>query len=160
MEARENSISRILSSDSKIKASHNAVVVLQDCKPVVVISGHATLISTTYTKHTTQTFNEMHGTGNGEIILYKSVRPDNGRDFYTNTIEYKVGMEVSCPDFDPNIDRECGGGLHLSPSPMLAKSFNRGKILKCSAKLEDIVVYPYNTMKVRCRKVMVLEEVK
>ena len=50
--------------------------------------------------------------------------------------------------------------MHLSPSPMLAKSFNNGKILKCSAKLKDIVVYPYNTMKVRCKKVTVLEECK
>ncbi len=111
-------------------------------------------------KHDINTFNEMHGNGSNEIILYKSVRSDNNKDFYTNTIEYKVGSEVKCPDFDPSINRECGGGLHLSPSPMLALSFNRGKVLKCSVKLKDIVVYPHNTMKVRCKAVKVLEEYK
>ena len=158
VEAWENSILRSLSDDSNITASHNSVIILQECKPSVKISGHATLVNTTQTKHTINTFNEMHGNGSDEIILFKSVRPDNNKDFYTNTIEYKVGATVSCPDFDPSTDRECGGGLHLSPSPGLALSYNKGRVLKCSVKLKDISVYPYNVTKVRCKKVTVLEE--
>jgi hypothetical protein len=93
-----------------------------------------------------------------EIILYKSVRPDNDKDFYTNSIKYDGVVE--CPDFDPDTERQCGGGLHLSPTPELALSYNQGKVLKCSVNVKDIVVYGLDITKVRCRKVTVLGEYK
>jgi hypothetical protein len=96
--------------------------------------------------------------GKSKIILYKSVNPETLCDFYTGTIKYKG--TVTCPDFDPSPERECGGGLHLSPTPELAMSFNQGKVLKCEVALKDIVVYGRNIDKVRCRKVKVVGEVK
>ena len=95
--------------------------------------------------------------GKNKIILYKSVNPDTLCDFYTGKIKYEG--TVTCPDFDPNPERECGGGLHLSPTPELAMSFNQGKVLKCEVALKDIVVYGHNIDKVRCRKVTVTGEV-
>jgi hypothetical protein len=92
--------------------------------------------------------------GKSKIILYKSVNPDTLCDFYTGKIKYQG--TVICPDWDSDINRECGGGLHLSPSPSLALNYNEGEILKCVANLKDIVVYPKNITKVRCRKVKVL----
>ena len=94
------------------------------------------------------------------IKLFKSVNPETLCDFYTGTIKYAINEEVICPDFDDNKERECGGGLHLSPLPELALLYNDGKILECSVKLDDIVVYDENLRKVRCKKVFVLGEYK
>ncbi len=93
-----------------------------------------------------------------EIILYKSVRPESHKDFYSNSIKYE--NEVICPDFDTAETRQCGGGLHLSPTPELAQSYNQGIVLKCIVAVKDIVVYGLDITKVRCRKVKVLGEMK
>jgi len=97
-------------------------------------------------------------TDNSTIILYKSVNPETSCDFCTGKIKYDG--TVTCPDWDPDPERECGGGLHLSPTPDLALSFNRGKVLKCEVALKDIVVYGRNINKVRCREVRVIGEVQ
>ena len=94
------------------------------------------------------------------LILYKAV-DTNLFDFYTHTIKYEIGKTITCPDWDDNKDRECGGGLHLSPSIFWCKKFNKGRYLKCKVNIKDIIVhehpdYPY---KVRCKKVKILEEV-
>ena len=109
-------------------------------------------------QHTKQTFLDIYKdsmTGNS-IILYKSVNPDTLCDFYTGKIKYEG--TVTCPDWDDNEQRECGGGLHLSPTPELALSYNKGKVLKCKVNIEDFVVYSQNISKVRCKKVKVLGE--
>jgi hypothetical protein len=92
------------------------------------------------------------------MILYKSVRPDNHKDFYSNTIKYSGTVE--CPDFNPDDNIQCGGGLHLSPTADLALSYNQGTLLKCRVAIKDIVVYGLDIAKVRCSKVTVLEEAK
>ena len=92
------------------------------------------------------------------IKLYKSVQPDNHKDFHTNSITYKG--EVICPDFDKSPDIECGHGLHLSPLPHLALSFNEGLLLECAVKLKDFVIFSGNISKVRCSKVTVLGKYK
>jgi hypothetical protein len=93
-----------------------------------------------------------------EIKLYKSVRPDNQKDFYTNSIKYEG--EVVCPDFKSDDKIKCGNGLHLSPTPQLALNYNKGKILECIVAVKDIVVYGLDITKVRCRKVTVIGEYK
>ena len=77
---------------------------------------------------------------------------------YTNKIKYEG--DVICSDFDKDTERECGGGLHLSPLPELALSFNNGTVLECAVKIKDFVVYSRNIQKVRCSKVTVLGVVK
>jgi hypothetical protein len=91
-----------------------------------------------------------------DIILYKSVQSTNHTDFYTGKIKYTGTVE--CPDFDPDETRQCGGGLHLSPTPELALSYNNGIILKCRVAVKDIAVYGLNITKVRCKKVTVIGE--
>ena len=93
-----------------------------------------------------------------EIKLYKSVRPDNHKDFYSNTIKYEG--EVTCPDFNPDENIHCGNGLHLSPTPQLALSYKNGKILECIVATKDIVVYGSDITKVRCKRVTVIGEYK
>ena len=108
-----------------------------------------------------KTFKEVYPENvvDGEIILYKSVSPTNLTDFKTGKIKYEIGKTIDCPDFDPDKNRECGGGLHLSPTPELALNYNQGKLLKCRVKVKDMVIYSKCITKVRCRKVFVEGEV-
>jgi hypothetical protein len=95
------------------------------------------------------------------IILYHSVR-DNWTDHYTGTISYEPGRIAEAPDWDENFTGECGHGLHMAATPLLAFYFNEGKVVKCRVKVADcrtvkVPLFPY---KVRCSKVEVLEECK
>jgi hypothetical protein len=94
----------------------------------------------------------------GKITLYKSVREDF-LDFYSASIKYLPGTTVVCPDWDSDSNRECGGGLHLSPTPGLAQSFTEGKLLECEVDIQDIIVNKHNIAKVRCREVKILREI-
>jgi len=88
-----------------------------------------------------------------DLVLYKSVDPNTFCDFKTGKIKYALGEIVECPDWDPDPNRQCGGGLHLSPTALGTQSFNVGKILKCLVKPEDVVVFNESIDKVRCRAV-------
>jgi len=94
--------------------------------------------------------------------LYKIVNEEY-KDFWTDSVLYKIGTVVNCPDFDENSALECGKGLHLSPTIDEAKQFNQsGHILKCLVDKKDVFVFEINPQypnKVRCRKVFVKEEV-
>jgi hypothetical protein len=91
----------------------------------------------------------------GRVLLYKSVQDDD-TDHYTGKIKYEGTVRPA--KWDPDGNRQCGDGLHLSPTPQLAQSYNSGKIKKCLVKPEDFVVYPHDITKVRCREVIVLED--
>jgi hypothetical protein len=92
----------------------------------------------------------------GRILLYKMVKKD-GTDHHSGTIKYEG--TVTCPDWDPDPEVQCGGGLHLSPSASLAKFYHpTGKLLKCLVHPDDIVVYGPDITKVRCRKVEVIDD--
>ena len=91
------------------------------------------------------------------IILYKSVNPETLCDFYTDKIKYE-GV-VICPDWNPGKNIQCGNGLHLSPTPEMALSYNQGKVLKCKVAIKDIVVHGTDITKVRCKKIEVIGEV-
>jgi len=103
-------------------------------------------------------------TENNKLVLYKFVQKDY-TDFYTGKIKYEIGTIVKCPDWDSNVDRECGGGLHVSPSIEFCKIFDNsedGHALKVLVDLKDIIVhpnpqYPY---KIRCKQLEVLEEIE
>ena len=69
-------------------------------------------------------------------ILYKGVRDDyrTGRDFL-----YAPGTTPEAPDWDGDA-RECGGGLHFSPSPAMTLEFypEATRFLACPVRLRDI----------------------
>ena len=92
------------------------------------------------------------------IIFYKSVNPDTLCDFYTGRIKYELGKEITCPDWDSSTNRECGGGLHVSPTPHDALKYNQGKILCVGVALNDFVIFQGNLSKVRAKKVFVFGE--
>jgi len=152
-----NATVKILSDSVTGAASGRAVIILQDCSPKIIISGHATLVNTIAQKHTKESFlNTFIPDDKGFVYLYKSVNSNTRCDFKTGKIKYE-GM-VTCPDFDPSEDRKCGGGLHLSPLPFMTQKFNIGKILTCRVHKDDFVVYHESIEKVRCRKVEVIGE--
>ena len=139
-----------------------AVIIMTDCVcKIKKKTKTVTVIKNKVAEYDKKSFCEIYHSNlidKDTIKLYKSVRPDNHKDFHSNKIKYKD--EVVCPDFDNSVDRECGGGLHLSPLPQLALSFNKGLLLECAVKLKDFVVFPENISKVRCSKVTVLGEYK
>ena len=91
---------------------------------------------------------------NDKIVLYKSVNPDTFCDFYTGKIKYEIGKEVECPDWDSREMFQCGNGLHLSAFPLDTQTYNEGTILRCLVDPDDVVVFPDDITKVRCRKVL------
>ncbi len=95
-----------------------------------------------------------------KIILYKSVNPETECDFYTGKINYKDNTIVECPDWNGDKNIQCGNGLHLSPTPQLALSYNKGKIKVCEVTIKDFVIYSKDITKVRCKKVKVIGDWK
>jgi len=90
----------------------------------------------------------------GKLVLYKCVNPETQCDFHSGKINYKQGEVVECPDWDPDPERQCGGGLHLCLSAAATRNFNQGLILKCLVDPDDVVIFPGNVEKVRCRRVL------
>ncbi len=91
-------------------------------------------------------------------ILFKAVDKDLKSG---HKMEYPIGKEVIAPDWDNGV-AECGGGLHLSPHPSIAKSFfeQATRFLRCSVKLKDMANHPDgNISKVKVRACKVLYEV-
>ena len=154
-----NAVLSVLRSSVTVMLFNLAVATFIGCEPIVKsCEDTATIVRVAVFQHTTQSFTQIYSEqiqADGRILLYKSVQTD-ATDFYSGTIKYE-GI-VECPDWDPNPERECGGGLHLSPAPELALSYNKGKIKRCLVHPDDIVVYPPNISKVRCHKVEVLPD--
>jgi hypothetical protein len=143
---------------STVVGHHASVIIcmLHDNPDAITVHDDAREIITKQWLHTVESFIDcyMQNVQNdGRILLYKSVKEDL-TDFFSGRIKYE-GI-VRCPDWDPNPNRECGGGLHLSPTPELALWHNEGKILQCLVRPDDFVVYPTNIKKVRCREVEVI----
>ena len=160
-ELRGNSSAKIQNSSVTIdKLLEQAVAICIDKKCKIIKKDKtAKCIITPKVKYNINNFVDIYfenKIGKTKIILYKSVNPKTFCDFYTGKIKYE--NTVICPDFDPNINRQCGGGLHLSPTPELALSYNQGKVLKCEVEIKDIVVFPDDITKVRCKKVKVIGE--
>ena len=142
----------------KLQHHATAICIEQKCT-IKQKDDTATVIVCPRVLHDIKSFTEIYKENvTGKImILYKSVQPDN-TDFYSGKIKYEGIAEA--PDWNPDPEIQCGGGLHLSPTPELTQRYNVGKVLKCEVAIKDIVVYGHDITKVRCRKVKVLEEVK
>jgi hypothetical protein len=158
--AYDNSTVRAYGNSVSIEAFMLAVVIMIGCVcKIIKRNKSVTVIKNKIATHTKKDFINIHGCDkDGYVALYKSVNPETGCDFYTGKIKYQG--TVICPDWNPNSKIECGEGLHLSPSPELALSYNQGKLLACKVHKNDFVVYPHNITKVRCKKVTVVGEYK
>ena len=157
----ENTLCKCYSDNCIINAKHYAVIVCFECKPKVTKQNTVKVIYQKVFKHTKKSFIDIYPIDKEKhITLFKSVNPKTNCDFYTGKIKYEINKEIICHDFDNDTDRQCGGGLHLSPKPEMALKYNKGKLLKCKVHYDDFVVYPNDITKVRCRKVFVIGEYK
>src|SRR3990167_8199551 len=75
----------------------------------------------------------------GVAVLYKAL--DN--DFKaTHGLSYAPGTMPKAPDWDGG-EVECGGGLHFSPHPQMARAFKdeETRVVACPVKVSEIVVH-------------------
>jgi hypothetical protein len=76
----------------------------------------------------------------GVAVLFKAVDEDFSSGRGTS---YRPGTSPAAPDWDGG-ERECGGGLHLSPRPTfaLAAPEDDVRFVACPVRLADIAVHP------------------
>ena len=93
----------------------------------------------------------------GHVTLYKAADADLMAGRRYRITSYKVGSEVVCPDWRD--DSECGGGLHVSPTPSQAAQYadDNPRFLECRVAVEDIRCI--DTSKVKCKRLTVVREV-
>ena len=135
--AWENVFVRLLSHFVSIKASASVVILAHaETKQVEggrVIKAVKPKTAAGWCAH------HMVRVDNGIATLFKAV----GNDFISpHGISYAPGTTPVAPDWDGGKE-ECGGGLHFSPQPFMALSFNNDakKFVACPVRLEDIVVH-------------------
>ncbi len=148
----ESSSARALSARCKAKASKYAVV-LQHNRAAKISGGRVLEMPR---PETGAEWCEFYGVeirkgggfsrklvGQDVAILFKAVAEGYkaARGF-----SYEPGSIPEASDWDGG-DRECGGGLHFSPHPKMAKEFNRGPahFVACPVLVSEIVVHPDGT---------------
>jgi hypothetical protein len=93
-----------------------------------------------------------------DLLLYKAVDDQlhSGRQF-----KYPIGAVLTCPDWVDNHD--CGGGLHLSPTPHQAQSYfpDATRFLRCRVTRVDVrpIGSPGEVAKCKVRALTVEAEV-
>ena len=159
----------VVAWDSAHVEAWGFVSVLQQSAGVSCVAGtRATLITPDYPESPAEwaAMKSIPVVAN-ELRLWKAVNP-NGRDFYTDTVDYLAGDLVVAPDWDPDYSRECGHGLHLADSPEAARSFvadryrDTCRLLEVVVNVEDCRCYPGRPeypQKLRARACRVIREV-
>jgi hypothetical protein len=95
--------------------------------------------------------------------FYKCTRA-NGRDFRTNTVEYKVGTTVEVAGCDPPNAGSYGKGLHVSPTAFKSclfgdKSKDRGHWRWFECEVDEADILASDQEKTRVRKLRVSREI-
>jgi hypothetical protein len=95
------------------------------------------------------------------VSVYKALGDDltTGQS-YGHPYTYTVGAELVCADWRD--DNDCGGGLHLSPTPHQAAAYRSTatRFVRCTAALEDVrPITDGGTAKCKVRVLRVEEEV-
>ncbi|WP_159626744.1 DUF7666 domain-containing protein [Actinomyces sp. zg296] len=95
------------------------------------------------------------------VTLFKALPLDmtSGKE-YGRLTHWAVGETVTCDDWDKT--PECGGGLHLCPTPGHAIYYSddlRPRFLECEAPIEDLVPIAGKVAKCKVKAVRVVREV-
>jgi hypothetical protein len=97
------------------------------------------------------------------VLLYKAVNADlTAGHLYDMPTTYTVGTQVTATDWSDN--HKCGGGLHISPRPDLAKRYRpdaetNTRYLRVAVKMADLRIIEDGSDKAKARTVRVLAEV-
>ena len=150
---RESSSARLFSADGKVRATKFAVVMRYN--PAAKVRGGRILEMPR--PQTAAEWCEFYGVeirkggkyskrlaGKDVAILFKAVKDGyvSGRG-----VCYRPGSKPKAPDWDGG-RAECGGGLHFSPHPKMARDFCPGAkhYVACPVLVKDIVVHPDGNM--------------
>jgi hypothetical protein len=92
----------------------------------------------------------------GFVTLFKAVEDDWRGQHKSDAITYRPGDKPVAPDF--TTVEACGGGLHLSPFPFMARRYcdTATRFVACKVRLTDLVLLDD---KVKVRTCTVLHEV-
>jgi len=152
---------------ASVSASGSASVRASAKVAVHLHSGRATITGGVLIDHTNldltrlQDWADYHGvTIKGDTItLFKALGPDLTSGIgYGRPIVWTVGTEVTATDWKPYAD--CGNGLHLSPTPHHATTYNETatRWVRCEAPVASIVIIPGGTAKCKAPSVRVVAE--
>lgn len=137
VKARGNVFIRLYSA-SKIRATINVVIMQHD--KAREISGGIKLDALKI--ETIRDWCEFYGVKiqGGFVTLYKALDSDFLSPRGTS---YAPGSKPEATDWDGG-EKEFGKGLHFSPSPYMAKAFNRGaiKFVACPIRASEIALHP------------------
>ena len=92
-----------------------------------------------------------------DLIVYKAVDDDLRSSMW---FEYPIGETVTDPKWRD--DHECGGGLHLSPSPLMAQDYlpEATRFLECRVARSEVRTVPGGgAAKLKAPRVRVIREV-
>jgi hypothetical protein len=155
VEARESSQPRVVARGyvqlsicgaviAKLTANCSALIQGKGAK---VTGGHKTRVKIDSPKD----WCEYYGVAvkRGIAVLYKALNAD-----FTSPhqFSYSPGTTPEAPDWDGG-KQECGGGLHFSPSPAMAREFHREavKYVACPVALKDIAIHPNGDYPQKCK---------
>lgn len=163
-----DSATAVVGASSAVFIHDEATVSADGTSTVVISSPHSTIGATNLIKEkedpsSAAEWAEFHGVTvkDGRAVLYKAVGEDfiTGADYGT-PVEWVIGQEVACKDWAPT--RECGHGLHLSPTPGIALAYKSDvtHFLECEVDLDVMVPLPgVAAPKCKAPRVMVVREV-
>jgi hypothetical protein len=144
----ENCSIRAWSDRGSIKAAKNVVVMKHN--PAATISGGRVLEM--HRPETAEGWCEFYGVeirkggrfsrklaGQDVAILFKVLPKDL---VAYGGFQYVIGETPAAPDWDGG-KRECGGGLHFSPTPRHAEKFGgEGRYIACPVLVSELCVHP------------------
>jgi hypothetical protein len=104
--------------------------------------------------------NGVNVSNDGVALLYKAVNDElvAGRSYGKPTV-YALGETVACDDWEPT--NECGGGLHLSPTAGMAKTYNESatRFVEVAVPVADLRPIVGGTPKCKVASCKVLREI-
>ena len=85
-----------------------------------------------------------------KLLVYKGVE-NNLTSSVIGNKQYELGKKATEKLCSFNVDEECKNGLHVCPTPGMAKSYG-DKIIECEVDMGDIVAIPGQGVKVRVKR--------
>lgn len=143
-----NIVTRDSSAPRGTVGKHSAAVIRRHAPSVPNIKG--AIVLDVPRIETAAQWCDYHGVTvkRGLAILFKAVDNDYSTDNARHAgVFYTPGSKPAAPDWDGG-KAECGGGLHFSPHPLMARKFNRQatRYVACPVRVSEIVVHPDATM--------------
>jgi hypothetical protein len=148
------------SGSATVRATRHVAVHLHDAQAAV--TGGVIIDVSALDLEDTTTWIAHHGVEvvDGRAVLYKALGDDltAGADYGMPTV-YTAGTEVTAADWRD--DHDCGGGLHLSPTPVHATDYrlDATRWMRCTAPVEELRPIVGGTAKAKVRTVRVEAEV-